>query len=80
MNTRAFLDWIVAMGFAAYKTQEFPDYKPSGPSHWYLKGSLERFTSAELIKIYSNKMSKQLAKRWNYAIADGQAYKKRHPN
>lgn len=80
MNTRAFLDWIVAMGFAAYKTQEFPDYKPSGPSHWYLKGSLERFTSAELIKIYSNKMSNPLARRWKNALICNGIYKKRHPN
>lgn len=65
-----FLDWIVAMDFAHYETEEFGDYKPTGPSHWYLKGSPERFTSKELIDIYNNTMSESLRERWLWAIPD----------
>ena len=71
------LDWIGAMDFAHYVTQELPDYKPSGPTHFYLKGSLERFTSKELIRIFSNKMGKALNKRWQYALADHIDWQKR---
>jgi hypothetical protein len=60
------LDWIVAMDFAHYKTEEFPYYKPSGPSHWYIKGSPERFTSEELIQIYKCEMKKLNKKLKNY--------------
>jgi hypothetical protein len=62
------LDWIVAMDFAHYKTEECPDYKPSGPSHWYIKGSPERFTSKELKQIYKGKMNDQLRENWNWAL------------
>jgi len=68
MNVRL-LDWIGAMDFAHYKTEETPDYKPSGPTHFYLKGSPDRFTSKELIKIFTNKMGKSLNERWQYALA-----------
>jgi hypothetical protein len=64
------LDWIVAMDFAHYKTEEFPDYKPSGPSHWYIKGSPERFTSEELIQIYKGEMNDKLRENWNWALTD----------
>ena len=64
------LDWIVAMDFAHYVTEESPDYKPSGPSHWYIKGSPERFTSDELMKIYNGEMDKGLRERWNWALTD----------
>ncbi len=64
------LDWIVAMNFQHYKTEEFPDYKPSGKSHWYLKGSPERFTSEELSTIYHGGMTAELRERWNWALAD----------
>lgn len=64
------LDWIVAMDLQHYKTEEFPDYIPSGPSHFYVKGSPERFTSKEIIKIWEGKMNKSLRERWNWAITD----------
>jgi hypothetical protein len=64
------LDWIVAMDFQHYKTETFPDYTPSGPSHWYLKGSPERFTSSELINIYNNNMDEELSEKWNWALTD----------
>jgi hypothetical protein len=58
------------MDFQHYKTEEFPDYKPSGSSHWYVKGSPERFTSVELVNIYNNKMDDELNERWNWALVD----------
>ena len=64
------LDWIVAIDFQHYKTEKFPDYTPSGPSHWYLKGSPERFTSSELINIYNNNMDDELSEKWNWALTD----------
>tara|TARA_R110000868_G_scaffold133308_1_gene344865 strand:+ start:1431 stop:1643 length:213 start_codon:yes stop_codon:yes gene_type:complete len=64
------LDWIVAMDFAHYITDDHPVYKPSGPSHWYIKGSPERFTSDELMKIYNGEMDKGLRERWNWALTD----------
>jgi hypothetical protein len=64
------IDWIVAMDFAHYVTEEFPDYKPNGLSHWYIKGSPERFTSDELMKIYNGEMDKGLRERWNWALTD----------
>lgn len=63
------LDWIVEMDFQHYKTEETPNYKPSGPSHWYLKGSPERFTSGELIDIYIGEMDEELEERWNSALS-----------
>lgn len=65
-----FLDWIVAMNLQFYKTTQEPDYVPSGNSHWYIKGSPERFTSAELIKIYEGKMDNELRQNWNWALID----------
>jgi hypothetical protein len=64
------LDWIVAMDLQHYQTQLTPDYTPSGPSHWYVKGAPERFTSAELISIYQGKMSEEVRDRWNWALTD----------
>lgn len=74
-NIENFLDWIVELDIQHYKTEQFPDYKPSRNSHFYLKGSLERFTSKEMIKIFNNKSTKKLNERWNYAVADHVKYK-----
>ncbi len=79
-NLEIFLDWLVELDIQHYKTETFPDYKPSGNSHFYLKGSPERFNSKEMIKIFSNKASAKLNQRWNYAIADHSQFKKRHQN
>jgi len=70
MNVVEFLDWIVAMDFQHYKTESFPDYTPEGSSHFYLFGSPERFTSEELLNIYSNKMNDELFERWNWSLTD----------
>lgn len=63
------LDWLVALDIQHYKTRAFPDYIPNGNSHFYLRRSLERFTSAEMIKIFNNIADDELMKRWNYAMA-----------
>lgn len=65
-NLTELLDWIVAMDFAHYPT----DFTPNAKSHWYLKRSPERFTSKELIKIFSGDMDTELRERWNWAVAD----------
>lgn len=79
-STEKFLDWLVELDVQHYKTESFPDYKPSGKSHFYLKGSSERFTSMDMIKIFDNKASKKLSERWNYAIADHTQYCMRRKN
>jgi hypothetical protein len=70
LEVEEFLDWIVAMDLAHYKTETFSDYNPAGASHFYIKRSSERFTSAELIKIYTGKSNKKLTERWNWALSD----------
>ena len=70
MKVTEFLDWIVAMNFQHYKTESFPDYTPEGSSHFYLLGSPERFTSQELVEIYTNKMKDELLERWNWSLTD----------
>lgn len=74
-NLEKMLDWLVALDIQHYKTESFSDYKPSGNSHFYLKGSPERFTSMEMIKIFHNQADGELMKRWNYAIADAMCKK-----
>ena len=70
MKVVEFLDCIVAMNFQHYETESFPDYTPSGSSHFYILGSPERFTSEELVEIYTNKMKDELLDRWNWALTD----------
>lgn len=65
-GTAMFLDWLVAMDFQHYIT----DNKVDEMSHWYLKRSPERFTSEELLTIYNGNMSDKLRERWNWAVAD----------
>lgn len=68
MNTTIeFLDWIVAMDLAHYKTDG--EDTNDGASHWYVKRSPERFTSMELYKIYHGQMDEDLRFRWNWAVA-----------
>lgn len=71
-NMEKILDWIVALDLQHYKTEVFPDYTPSGASHFYLKRSPERFTSEEILLVFNNKASDELNERWNYAIVDSQ--------
>lgn len=78
MNTEKFLDWLVELNVQHYKTEKSGDYIPSGPSHFYLSGSPERFTSTEMIAIYSNKANDELNERWLFAVADHASWKLRH--
>lgn len=70
------LDWIVEMDFNHYKTSSHSMgmgsvvYVPRGKSHFNLKGSQERFTSDEIIDIFSNTMSDELNKRWLNALVE----------
>lgn len=59
------LDWLVELDVQHYSIESFPDYNPSdGKSRFYLKGSLERFTSLEMIQIFIGKADDELNKRW----------------
>ena len=69
-NIEEFLDWLVALDIQHYKTESFPDYTPTGASHFYLKGSPERFTSKEMISIWTNRASEEVNERWQYAVTD----------
>ena len=62
------LDWIVAMNFQHYKTEESEDSNPGGPSHFYLLRSLERFTSLEVFNIWNNTTDQDLHDRWLWAL------------
>lgn len=70
-NVEKFLDWLVALDIQHYKTgTATPSYTPRGESHFYLKGSRERFTSIEMIKIFNNQADDDLSNRWNSAVVD----------
>lgn len=75
-NLEKMLDWLVELDVQHYKTEPSTYYKPSGNSHFYLKGSPERFTSMEMIKIFHNQADNELTERWNYAIGDVMCNKK----
>jgi len=72
------LDWLVSLDISFYIATKESDYDPGCNSHFYLKGSPERFSSEEIIKIYNNKMNNTLNKRWLSAIADYNNYNKRN--
>ena len=62
------LDWLVSLDICHYKTEETKNYKPTEKSHFYLKGSCERFSSEELIKIFNNEVDDELFERWFDAL------------
>jgi hypothetical protein len=70
MNCEDLLDWIVAMDLGFYKTETFKDYDPKCDSHFYIKGSPERFSSEEIIKIFNNKADDDLNERWQWALTE----------
>lgn len=76
-NVVEFLDWLVLLDIRHYKTESFPDYTPSGNSHFYLAGSQERFTSEEMTLIWRNKSNKELSERWLYATSEHVQYNKK---
>ena len=73
-----FLDWLVSLDIQHYQTESFPDYTPTGKSHFYLKGSPERFTSKEMLSIWENKATNEVLSRWQYSFADHVRYNKKH--
>jgi hypothetical protein len=76
MDTEKFLDWLVELDIVHYKTTKGLDYTPRGNSHFYLKGSNQRFTSKEMIDIFINKASNKTNKTWQYSIAEHNQWKK----
>tara|TARA_R110000803_G_scaffold193947_1_gene256952 strand:- start:3031 stop:3303 length:273 start_codon:yes stop_codon:yes gene_type:complete len=78
MDTEKFLDWLVELDIAHYKATKEGDYDPKCNSHLYLKGSQERFTSKEMIEIFSNNASDKTNENWQYAIAEHSNWKARH--
>jgi len=77
-NVEQFLDWLVMLEIQHYKTEANDDYTPSGDSHFYLKGSQERFTSAEMISLFTCKASCDVNEKWLSATAEYIDYNKRH--
>jgi hypothetical protein len=77
-DAKSLLDWIASMNFAYYKCEVFPDYDPGCDYHYYLKGSLERFSSEDIVKIWENTKDDDLDDRWMGAIVDNIEYNKRH--
>ena len=75
-NVSDFLDWLVSLDIRHYKTEKFPDYTPTGESHFYLCGSQERFTSEEMVMIWTNKTDNVLNERWQNAVFEGLEYNK----
>jgi len=75
-----FMDWFATLDIAFYKTEKFADYTPSGASHFYLKGSQERFTSEEIIDIWMNEENAATHANWLYAISEHASYCKKHSN
>jgi len=76
-NVEKFLDWLVELDVSHYKTDASPFYTPSGNSHFYLKGSSERFTSKDMIEIFTNCASDETNENWQNAIASNIAWQKR---
>jgi hypothetical protein len=70
MNTVDFLDWLVELDISFYKTTKEIDYVPTGKSHFYLKGSQERFTSEDMINIFNNNADNDININWQLAIAE----------
>lgn len=77
IDTEKFLDWLVELDISHYKTTAVPDYTPSGASHFYLKGSQERFTSKQMIEIFHNTADDITNENWQYAIAENIVWVKR---
>lgn len=83
------LDWISKLDFQHYKTEKSYSYIPSGKSHFYLKGSQERFTSKEIKKIYDNThddelilfyntYEDELMERWKDSVAENKDWRKKY--
>jgi hypothetical protein len=73
MKTEKLIDWLVNVDISFYKV----DYDPKCNSHFYLKGSGERFSSADIISIFENKATDKVNKNWQHAVAENIEYLKK---
>lgn len=71
------LDWLVRLDIAFYVADKVGDYDPKCNSHFYLKGSPERFSSEEIISVFENKASDEVNENWQYALAGNIKYLKK---
>ena len=78
MENEKLLDWLVKLEIASYVPTKEGDYDPKCNSHFYLKGSPERFTSKDIINIFNNTANDEINEKWQYAIADNVEFNKRH--
>lgn len=78
MDIENFLDWLVELDISHYKTTVEIDYDPGCASHFYLKGSLYRFSSREMIDIFSNTASDETNEKWQYSISQHANWKARN--
>lgn len=77
MEAEKLLDWLVKLDIAFYVTTKGVDYDPKCSSHFYLKGSGERFSSADIISIFENKATDEINENWQCAITQNIEYLKR---
>ena len=85
IDIEIFLDWLVKLDISFYETTNkggfgTSNYVPSGKSHFYLKGSQKRFTSKEMIEIFSNTANDETNENWQLAIAENFSWQKRQQN
>lgn len=79
IDIEKFLDWLVKLDISHHKEMKesgFSNYQPTGKSHFYLKGSQERFTSKEMIEIYSNTASDETNENWQNGITENMTWQK----
>lgn len=70
INLEEFLDWMVSLNMLHYPTKGGFGYTPTEKSHFYFCGSSERFSSKEIVQIWSNTANDSLNKRWLVTLAD----------
>lgn len=77
IDIEKFLDWLVKLDVSHYKEKKesgLSNYTLTGKSHFYLKGSQERFTSEDMINIYSNTASDETNENWQNAITENMTW------
>jgi len=77
MDVEKLMDWLVTLDISFYETIKESDYDPKCRSHFYLKGSGERFSSADIISIFENKATDEINENWQCAVGESIKYLKR---
>lgn len=77
MKTEKLIDWLVKLDISFYKTRKEVGYDPKCNSHFYLKGSGERFSSADIISIFENKATDEVNENWQCAVTENIEYLKK---